>query len=166
MWYNEGDEYFYDKNEWVRIRIEEEHWNDLSPIAPPERGAASNNEKKSPYSIVVSEDLHIAESRLQLWCSQINAGFHDAIRAWTGRVVVSTLFQNTKVGGDTTRRLLIPPSLSPTVGRYLGTTIPNRRSDESFGSLWNVSVEHCSNLYSKICTAYQVCRSCQAFIIR
>ena len=54
MWYNEGDEYFYDKNEWVRIRIEEEHWNDLSPLAPPERGTASNEEKKSPYSIVVS----------------------------------------------------------------------------------------------------------------
>ena len=59
MWHNEGQEYFYDKDEWVRIRIEEEHWNDMSPVAPSARGAESNNEKRSPYSLVVSVALCI-----------------------------------------------------------------------------------------------------------
>ena len=59
MWHNEGDEYFYDKSEWVRIRIEEEHWNDLSPVAPAEKGVESNDERKSPYSIVVSDMLRM-----------------------------------------------------------------------------------------------------------
>ena len=54
VWYSEGDEYFYDKSEWVRIRVEEEHWNDLSPVTPPESGTTSNGERKSPYSLVVS----------------------------------------------------------------------------------------------------------------
>lgn len=51
---NDGDEYFYDKLEWVRVRVEEEHWNDLSPVAPPERGNETAAERKSPYSITVS----------------------------------------------------------------------------------------------------------------
>lgn len=54
MWYNDEDVYYYDKGERVRIRIEEEHWTDLSPLAPSERGMATNEEKKSPYGIVVS----------------------------------------------------------------------------------------------------------------
>lgn len=51
---NDGDEYFYDKLEWVRVRVEEEYWNDLSPVAPSERGNESVTERKSPYSIAVS----------------------------------------------------------------------------------------------------------------
>ena len=50
---NDGDEYFYDKLEWVRVRVEEEHWNDLSPVAPSERGTESAAERKSPFSITV-----------------------------------------------------------------------------------------------------------------
>ena len=52
-WMSEGNEYFYDKHEWVRVRIEEEHWNDLSPIAPSDRGAETAEERKSPYSLIV-----------------------------------------------------------------------------------------------------------------
>ena len=52
-WVNEGDEYFYDKLEWIRIRVEEEHWHDLTPVAPSERGSESAAERKSPYSITV-----------------------------------------------------------------------------------------------------------------
>ncbi len=52
-WVNEGDEYFYDKLEWVRIRVEDEHWHDLTPVAPSERGSESAAERKSPYSITV-----------------------------------------------------------------------------------------------------------------
>lgn len=53
-WVNDGDEYFYDKNEWVRVRVEDEQWNDISPSAPSERGNEVAAERKSPYSITVS----------------------------------------------------------------------------------------------------------------
>ena len=52
-WMNEGDEYFYDKLEWVRVRVEGEHWHDLSPVAPSERASESPADRKSPYSITV-----------------------------------------------------------------------------------------------------------------
>lgn len=55
IWPNEGQEYFYDKHEWVRFRVEQEHWHDLSPLAPSERESASLLERKSPYSITVSQ---------------------------------------------------------------------------------------------------------------
>ncbi|KAI4237190.1 MAG: hypothetical protein L6R40_005968 [Gallowayella cf. fulva] len=54
VWSNEGQEYFYDKNEWVRFRVEQEHWTDLSPPTPPERDNVAHSERKSPYSITVS----------------------------------------------------------------------------------------------------------------
>lgn len=53
-WVNDSDEYFYDKNEWVRVRVEDEQWNDISPSAPSERGNESIIERKSPYNITVS----------------------------------------------------------------------------------------------------------------
>ncbi|KAL2036878.1 hypothetical protein N7G274_010421 [Stereocaulon virgatum] len=53
-WVNDGDEYFYDKLDWVRIRVEEEHWHDFTPVAPSERNNASIAERKSPYSIIAS----------------------------------------------------------------------------------------------------------------
>ncbi|MCJ1315453.1 DNA-directed RNA polymerase III subunit rpc25 [Xylographa vitiligo] len=54
VWNNEGTEYFYDKHEWVRIRIEQEHWHDQSPVAPSERESAAAMERKSPFSITAS----------------------------------------------------------------------------------------------------------------
>ncbi|KAL8643169.1 MAG: hypothetical protein Q9228_000231 [Teloschistes exilis] len=51
IWSNEGQEYFYDKTEWVRFRVEQEHWTDLAPVAPSERDSAALAERKSPYSI-------------------------------------------------------------------------------------------------------------------
>ena len=56
-WVNDGDEYFYDKNEWVRVRVEGEQWIDISPSSPSERGNESIAERKSPYSITVSTPL-------------------------------------------------------------------------------------------------------------
>lgn len=50
---NEGNEYFYDKGETVRFRVESETWNDLSPVAPSLRMAETSEELKSPYSITV-----------------------------------------------------------------------------------------------------------------
>ena len=56
---NDGDEYFYDKLEWVRVRIEAETWTDLSPVAPSERNAETTMERKSPYNITVGRRIHI-----------------------------------------------------------------------------------------------------------
>ncbi|KAI4259690.1 MAG: hypothetical protein LQ352_000623 [Teloschistes flavicans] len=53
VWSNEGQEYFYDKTDWVRFRVEQEHWTDLAPVAPSERDTAAMDERKSPYSITV-----------------------------------------------------------------------------------------------------------------
>ena len=82
VWKNEGVEYFYDKNEWVRVRVEQEHWHDLSPVAPSERESASALERKSPYSITVS---HIILQSL-LWL--ISLGIDDAVSPWARCVVV------------------------------------------------------------------------------
>ena len=54
---NDGDEYFYDKLEWVRVRVEAENWTDLSPLSPAERTAETTMERKSPYTITVLEML-------------------------------------------------------------------------------------------------------------
>ncbi|MCJ1297601.1 DNA-directed RNA polymerase III subunit rpc25 [Hypocenomyce scalaris] len=54
VWNNEGQEYFYDKYEWVRFRVEQEYWHDQSPVAPSERDSTSALERKSPYSITAS----------------------------------------------------------------------------------------------------------------
>lgn len=53
VWNNEGTEYFYDKHEWVRVRVEQEHWHDQSPVAPAERESAAAQERISPFSITV-----------------------------------------------------------------------------------------------------------------
>lgn len=58
-WLNDGNEYFYDKSDWIRIRVEEEHWNDISPVAPSERNSETVAERKSPYFLIVR---HIALS--------------------------------------------------------------------------------------------------------
>ena len=83
MWNNEGQEYFYDKHEWVRIRIEQEHWNDLSPLTPAEIEVSSALERKSPYSLTVSQRLSLAVDDVLL-----TIGFNDAIGSWAYRVVV------------------------------------------------------------------------------
>ena len=53
IWKNDGQEYFYDKHEWVRVRVEQEHWHDQSPVAPSAREAMFVQERKSPYSVTV-----------------------------------------------------------------------------------------------------------------
>lgn len=54
VWPNEGQEYFYDKHEWVRFRVEQEQWHDASPLSPSERQKIPLGEWKSPYSLTVS----------------------------------------------------------------------------------------------------------------
>ena len=75
-WLNDDDEYFYDKNDWVRVRVEDEQWNDNSPLPPSERALQSTAERKSPYGITVSALPHDNRDMLS------DAGFDVAVRAW------------------------------------------------------------------------------------
>ncbi|KAI9824239.1 MAG: DNA-directed RNA polymerase III subunit rpc25 [Thelocarpon impressellum] len=54
IWTSDGAELYFDKNEIVHFRVESEDWNDQSPVAPSERGAAAAMERKSPYAIQAS----------------------------------------------------------------------------------------------------------------
>ncbi len=69
-------------NEWVRIRVEQEHWLDLSPGAPSERESASALERKSPWIITAS--YRIPRGGLSL----IQVGIDDAVSTWTHCMVV------------------------------------------------------------------------------
>ena len=53
VWHSESGDFYFDRNEWVRVRVETEQWHDLSPVAPAEREAVNSMERKSPYSITV-----------------------------------------------------------------------------------------------------------------
>ncbi|KAI4089049.1 MAG: hypothetical protein LQ344_005620 [Seirophora lacunosa] len=64
VWSNEGQEYFYDKSEWVRFRVEQEHWTDISPLAPSEEETTGVLERKSPYTITISKHESIRRSAL------------------------------------------------------------------------------------------------------
>ena len=81
-WVNDGDEYFYDKNDWVRVRVEDEQWIDISPSPLSVRGNESIAERKSPYSITVSTPPLEKRHALN------RTGFDVAVRTWAGRVVV------------------------------------------------------------------------------
>lgn len=80
---NDGQEYFFDRLDWVRVRVEEEHWNDQSPLAPSERGIDTEIVRKSPYSITVSFSVFSNASSML-----ISLGFNDSTRTWKYRVVV------------------------------------------------------------------------------
>jgi DNA-directed RNA polymerase III subunit RPC8 len=49
----DGQDLFYDNQETVRFRIEEEHWHDQTPVGPSEKedGAAV---KQSPYTLTAT----------------------------------------------------------------------------------------------------------------
>ena len=96
-WVNDDDEYFYDKNEWVRVRVEEEQWNDISPSSPSERGNESIVERKSPYSITVGVLPHLKRNVLNV------VGFHVAVRTWASGVVVNS---------DLLLKSLFPPNIT------------------------------------------------------
>lgn len=52
VWKTDDDELFFDNHETVRLRIEEEEWNDAAPVGPKREG--EEEEKKSPYKLVAS----------------------------------------------------------------------------------------------------------------
>jgi len=49
VWNNEGDLLYYDNQETVRFRIENEYWHDQSPVGPSDK--EEGVVKKSPYTI-------------------------------------------------------------------------------------------------------------------
>lgn len=63
--------------------MEQEHWEDLSPVAPAERESASALERKSPYSITVSFFFD------RMILCLFEKGLNDAIRARAYSVVVT-----------------------------------------------------------------------------
>ena len=49
MWVTEGQTLYYDNQETVRFRIEEEIWTDQSPMGPSEKEENGGLTKQSPY---------------------------------------------------------------------------------------------------------------------
>lgn len=64
VWNNDGIEYFYDKYEWVRVRVEQEQWHDQSPVAPAERESVAAQERISPFSITVCASIALRADML------------------------------------------------------------------------------------------------------
>ncbi|MCJ1324044.1 DNA-directed RNA polymerase III subunit rpc25 [Thelotrema lepadinum] len=54
IWSDEGQDFYFDKAEWVRVRIESEHWHDTAPVEPAKRDETATSERRSPYSITAS----------------------------------------------------------------------------------------------------------------
>lgn len=64
IWENdEGSEFFFDVGEVVRFRVEAEEWHDQVPNAP-ELGDETPQERKPPYSILVSSVSPFSKSRI------------------------------------------------------------------------------------------------------
>lgn len=89
QWTNDADEYYYDKSEWVRIRIEDEKWADgdndnnvsMSTANPQQRPpsaaqvvAETTQERKSPWSLTVRCFFSSSEILFCLHCSHARRG--------------------------------------------------------------------------------------------
>lgn len=53
IWNNDGNEFYMDKNELIRFRIEEEAFEDQLPIPPHLQDDRMEVERKPPYRIIV-----------------------------------------------------------------------------------------------------------------
>lgn len=56
IWNNDGQKYYFDKNDWVRVRVEDEHWHEAAPVAP-NREHETAVVRQSPYTVTVSPML-------------------------------------------------------------------------------------------------------------
>ncbi|KAI5850418.1 RNA polymerase III subunit Rpc25-domain-containing protein [Morchella snyderi] len=54
IWNNDGQEFYMDKNELIRFRIEEEQFVDQLPIPPHLKNDEASLHKKPPYSLTAS----------------------------------------------------------------------------------------------------------------
>jgi len=73
IWDNDGNEFYMDKNELIRFRVEEEAFEDQLPIPPHLQDDRMEIERKPPYRIVVGTQFwHLVVLRI-LICSQASA---------------------------------------------------------------------------------------------
>lgn len=59
IWNNDGNEFFMDKNETIRFRVEEEAFEDQLPIPPHLQDDRMEVERKPPYKIIVGRVLSL-----------------------------------------------------------------------------------------------------------
>jgi hypothetical protein len=53
IWHNDGQEFYMDKNEVIRFRVESEQFVDQLPIPPHLKNEEVSLQKKPPYALVV-----------------------------------------------------------------------------------------------------------------
>ncbi len=87
IWENDGQRFYYDKLEWVRIRVESEQWHDNAPLAPPVAVRPGDEpliegKKESPYSIIVCRERLLLSVLLLIY-----TGIHAAGRSRACTVV-------------------------------------------------------------------------------
>lgn len=79
VWNNDGNEFYLDKNEVIRFRVEEEKFEDQLPVPPHLKDALKEQERTPAYRIIVSdtwdrpglganEDRHRQVRRVWDWC--------------------------------------------------------------------------------------------------
>ena len=54
VWKSNGQDNYFDKHEWVRVRVEQETWNDVSPVSPAEMDKAVAGGRQCAYSITAA----------------------------------------------------------------------------------------------------------------
>jgi DNA-directed RNA polymerase III subunit RPC8 len=79
VWNNEGNQFYMDKNEVIRFRVEEEAFEDQLPVPPHLQEGSREEERKPPYRIIVSS--YLAEGG-RLRADEDTIGFRTA--GWYG----------------------------------------------------------------------------------
>ncbi|KAF3938452.1 hypothetical protein ABW19_dt0203321 [Dactylella cylindrospora] len=54
VWHTEDDELYFDKNELIRFRVEEEEFNDNTPVDPALRDSLADADMSPPYRLIGS----------------------------------------------------------------------------------------------------------------
>jgi len=65
VWKNDGTDLYFDKNERVRFRVEEEIWTDLAPSdQPPKLGQSADAAPPGPRLTTVNDDKGQMKGRI------------------------------------------------------------------------------------------------------
>jgi DNA-directed RNA polymerase III subunit RPC8 len=85
VWNNDGNQFYMDKNEVIRFRVEEEAFEDQLPVPPHLQEGSREEERKPPYRIIVSScGWDIA---WHTWLMRTSLGFRAAGRYGIGGMV-------------------------------------------------------------------------------
>jgi len=76
IWNNDGNEFYMDKNEIIRFRVEEEAFEDQLPIPPHLQDDRMEVERKPPYKIIASAQQ--AGMGLVAWWAEEEEGDEEA----------------------------------------------------------------------------------------